>query len=412
VKVLHADMAASPEMLDRFIREAKAVNLIGHPNIVDISDFGVLEDGRPFFVMELLEGNTLDVLLDRQGRFSAREALDLLTPVCQALSAAHRAGVVHRDLKAANVFVIPREAGVLVKLLDFGVAKLLEPEGGPSQMTTVGRIIGTPHAMAPEQISGGAIDRRTDVYALGVLLFQLLTGRVPFDAESPLDIQRLHVEAPPPAPSEFASTAAAVDAVVLRCLQKERDDRFSSVEAFLEALRRAVDESPASDSDSKTLPAIGIYLEVRTSAEHATDPEVLENMDALLDTTEEYLDENGFVPVHETSNALLMVKVIRDRPAPTIEDRKESVGQARALFQKLRDEVGINRKVTVNLCVHVDQAATRAADFEPTGGPIMWLPAWAPHSDRNGLYATATAIEGVPEIALPPARPKHVLIDS
>src|SRR5262245_37814049 len=186
VKVLHGRLAASPQMVERFVREARAANIIRHPGIVDIFEFGALSDGRPYFVMELLEGTDLDTLLRMRGRLAFDEVLEILEPVVEALEAAHAAGIVHRDLKASNIMLLNSGGPRAVKLLDFGVAKLLVPEPGAEALTSMGQRLGTPVAMAPEQIRCGPVDARTDVYALGVLIFQMLTGRYPFAGADPV----------------------------------------------------------------------------------------------------------------------------------------------------------------------------------------------------------------------------------
>src|SRR5262249_13246467 len=163
-------------------REARAVNLVRHPNIVDIYDFGELPDRRPYFVMELLEGLSVSALLEERGVIPASETLSIVEPVCAALQAAHDVGVIHRDLKASNIFVVRRGSESVIKLLDFGIAKLVQPGAGGRGLTSAGTRLGTPYAMAPEQIRFGPVDARTDVYALGVLLHHLLTGRHPFEA--------------------------------------------------------------------------------------------------------------------------------------------------------------------------------------------------------------------------------------
>ncbi|MBS2022739.1 MAG: serine/threonine protein kinase, partial [Deltaproteobacteria bacterium] len=166
IKVLHRELSTSPEMFERFVREARVVNQIRHPNIVDVYGFGEVDTGRPFLVMELLSGVGLQTMLERRHRLAPAEALLYLEPICAALRAAHEAGVVHRDLKANNVMVLAEGDSPRVKLLDFGIAKLVRPSPGDAQLTAVGQRLGTPTAMAPEQIRGGTIDARTDIYAL------------------------------------------------------------------------------------------------------------------------------------------------------------------------------------------------------------------------------------------------------
>ncbi|HEX7623584.1 MAG TPA: serine/threonine-protein kinase, partial [Anaeromyxobacteraceae bacterium] len=238
VKVLHPDAADSIEITARFVREARAVNQVRHPGIVDIYDIGVLPDGRPFCVMELLRGRTLQALLQERAPLLPAEAVAYLTPVCEALQAAHDAGVVHRDVKASNVMLLSEGNAPQVKLLDFGVAKLLEPSA--AGLTTQGQRIGTPASMSPEQIRGGPIDRRADVYALGVLLHRMLTGRQPFEAADPAELERMHLEAAPPRPSALAPVPPSFDAVVARCLEKDRERRWPSATAVAEAARAAL----------------------------------------------------------------------------------------------------------------------------------------------------------------------------
>src|SRR5215831_2484959 len=290
VKVLHRELAGSADMLERFVREARAVNLIRHPNIVDIYEFGQLQDGRPYYVMELLEGVSLNALLRKQGRLSPQEALELIEPVCVAVQAAHEAGVVHRDLKASNIQVTggPGPGPRLVKLLDFGIAKLLEPDPSASGATSVGRRLGTPHAMAPEQIRGEPVDARTDVYGLGVLLYHVLTGRYPFEAPDGMELERLHLEATPPPPSRFAPVSPAIDEVVLRCLEKSPAQRYRSVAECQQRLREAVGARPRTNPPATALPAIAIYVETRMDegAHCETDDALLDDLEGVLDLVE------------------------------------------------------------------------------------------------------------------------------
>jgi serine/threonine-protein kinase len=237
LKVMHAELAESAEMNERFVREVQAAALVPHPAIVRVFASGKVGDGRPFFVMEYLDGNPLSELLRTSGRFVLNEIPLLLGPVAGALDAAHAAGVIHRDVKAANVLVLGHHLGSRVKLLDFGIAKLLRPETHASSFQTMNVTPGTPAAMAPEQILGGPVDARTDVYALGVLAFQLLTGRYPFQADEPFEIERMHVQEPPPRPSAFAAgLGPSVDALVQAAMAKVPADRPVGAGAFVAAL--------------------------------------------------------------------------------------------------------------------------------------------------------------------------------
>src|SRR5439155_24535545 len=194
----------------------------------------------------------------RRGGLTAAQALRYLEAACDALRPANSAGVVHRDLKASNVAVVKDGGPPRVKLLDFGIAKLVRTAPGERGLTAVGQRIGTPYAMAPEQIRGGAIDSRVDIYALGVLLYQLLTGRYPFISGDPVEMERLHVEAPPPRPSSMAPVSPEIDAIVLRCMEKDAARRFPDVAAFVDALREAVKGGHAPGAEGKR--GVAVYV--------------------------------------------------------------------------------------------------------------------------------------------------------
>ncbi|WP_242338018.1 serine/threonine-protein kinase [Anaeromyxobacter sp. SG66] len=243
VKFLHEAMAADAQVVSRFYDEARAVNLIGHENIVGIYDLSVLPPGRFYYVMELLDGETLAERV-RGGPLDPATALDVLLQLCDALQCAHERGVVHRDLKPENVFLVNRRGRRnFVKLVDFGIAKLRGAR--VAGRTEAGLIVGTPEYMAPEQCEDGPIDARTDVYALGVIAFELATGRLPFAGRSLAALLLAHLEAVPPRPSELAPVAPALERAILRALEKAPDARFADMAAFAAALREARAELPA-----------------------------------------------------------------------------------------------------------------------------------------------------------------------
>jgi eukaryotic-like serine/threonine-protein kinase len=237
VKFLHESMASDPAAVARFYDEARAVNLIGHENIVGIYDLSMLPPNRYFFVMEYLEGQTLDGLL-RAGPVEPAVARDVLLQMCDALQCAHEHGVVHRDLKPENVFLVGRRGKThFVKLVDFGIAKLRARETRSN--TQAGFIVGTPEYMAPEQCGEGVIDARTDVYALGVMAFELATGRLPFQGKSLTQLLLAHLKEAPPAPSSLAPVSRELEAAILRALEKEPARRFRDMTSFADALRAA-----------------------------------------------------------------------------------------------------------------------------------------------------------------------------
>lgn len=229
IKVLHAEYTARQEIVARFFNEARAATAIADPGIVQIFDFGHHTDGSAYIVMELLEGEPLDKRLARQGPLGVAEALRIMRQVAGSLGAAHASGIVHRDLKPENVFLVRDQevvGGERAKILDFGIAKLL---GDQAVKTKTSAVMGTPAYMSPEQCRGaGRVDQRSDVYALGCLLFTLLTGRPPFDSEGVGEIIAMHLREPPPAPSQVRpGIPPDVDQLVLRCLAKDPAQRFA-----------------------------------------------------------------------------------------------------------------------------------------------------------------------------------------
>lgn len=223
IKVLGIEYSSKPEWVSRFMEEARSVNRIGHKGIVDIFSFGELEDGRQYLVMELLEGVTLKQHLSVRGRLSLTEAAPILRRVARALDAAHNAGIAHRDLKPDNLFLTFDDEGVChPKLLDFGIAKLVGDDPQRGHHTRTGTPMGTPLYMSPEQCRGQHIDQRTDIYALGVMVHLMLTGSLPFDGGSMVDIMMAHMGTPPPPMSGVApDLPTALDAPVLAMLAKD-----------------------------------------------------------------------------------------------------------------------------------------------------------------------------------------------
>ncbi len=245
VKLLHDELARDPDVVRRMFVEARVVNAIRHENIVDVLDFGErrTDDGRPlvFIMMELLHGESLASRLKR-GRLSVEEAAHVADQAAGALAASHAAGVIHRDIKPDNIFLTRRGYDRrFVKLLDFGVAK---QAGGGGAVTQVGALVGTPAYMSPEQCAGREVDGRSDVYSLGVVLFEMLTGRLPFVTTNLAQAIAAHLADEPPPPSRFRALTPAVEAVVLRCLAKDPADRFATMDELRAALDAAVHATP------------------------------------------------------------------------------------------------------------------------------------------------------------------------
>lgn len=237
VKVLAWRYSADAQMVARFIDEARAVNRIQHPSIVRIFNFGRLPDMRRYHVMERLFGEGLDTRLQREERLSMDAALTILRPIAAALAAAHAAGVIHRDVKPANVFVSDNGPA---KLLDFGVAKLVD-DAAHARQTATGVAVGTPAFMAPEQCLGEKIGPTVDIYALGVMAFCMLSGKLPFERESGFAMMAAHLSDPPPELHQLVPEyPPGVSAVLLEMMAKSPADRPQDSIAAIEALARAV----------------------------------------------------------------------------------------------------------------------------------------------------------------------------
>ncbi|WP_437626860.1 serine/threonine-protein kinase [Sorangium sp. So ce1151] len=235
IKVLNRRFASDPTVVSRFVGEARAVNRIRHRNIIDIFSFGVIDE-RHYFVMELLDGLTLGALIRRERRLSPGRAASLLEGIADALDAAHAAGITHRDLKPENIFVATEKGGrYFPKLLDFGVAKLADE--ALAHKTATGVAVGTPAYMSPEQVRGKSVDHRADVYALGVIAHEMLTGTLLFEADSAMDVMMMHLlNEPPRASSVCADLPPELDAPVLAMLAKRAQERPPSAGAAVQAL--------------------------------------------------------------------------------------------------------------------------------------------------------------------------------
>jgi serine/threonine-protein kinase len=244
IKVLQREMSHRQDLVTRFFNEARAATAVKHPGIVEIYDFGYHTDGSAYIVMEYLEGETLAARLRRTGPLPAARAAALGRQVAGALGAAHTRGIIHRDLKPDNIFIVrdPDIAdGERTKILDFGIAKLAAGDQARSSKTRTGEVMGTPAYMSPEQSKGaGHVDARTDLYALGCILFEMVCGRPPFVAEGGGEVMAQHIYAPVPAPSSIAPVTPQLEQFLLRALAKDPAQRFQSAEEMSAALQMAV----------------------------------------------------------------------------------------------------------------------------------------------------------------------------
>jgi serine/threonine-protein kinase len=248
LKVLNPALAADNVIVSRFSREARAASRISHPHAISVTDFGESEDGIVFLVMEFLHGKTLKEIIKNSGPLPLRRVVEIMRQVCGALEAAHAEGVVHRDLKSDNIMLLDLAQEDWVKVLDFGIAKIQEAAGEDPGLTAPDLIIGTPQYMSPEQCSHSSeIDARSDIYSLGVIVFEMLAGHVPFTGESPTAVMLKHLqEEPPDLLKERNDLPPEVAQVVARALAKRPEDRFPTMSDLSKSLTSASESATAS----------------------------------------------------------------------------------------------------------------------------------------------------------------------
>ena len=242
IKVLHPSLAVEDAVVARFSREAKAASRISHPHAVNVTDFGEAENGVVFLVMEYLDGRTLKEVIKREGPMPLARVVEIVRQVAGALDAAHGQGVVHRDLKSDNIMLSQTTGADWAKVLDFGIAKIQQPEGiHDPDITAANLVVGTPQYMSPEQCSQtGTIDARSDIYSLGVIVYEMLAGHVPFTGESPTVIMMKQVQDRPPSIlAARADLPAGIDQAIAKALAKQPADRFQTAGEFSETLSRA-----------------------------------------------------------------------------------------------------------------------------------------------------------------------------
>lgn len=367
LKVLHREWLGVPTMVQRFAREARALAHIDHPGVVGIHEVGTLHDGRPYCAMEWLEGPDLARELATRGPLSPAELAEVAIQIGGALAAVHERGLVHRDLKPANVIAVGSSVAIRYVLVDFGIARWAEAD--PGAAISSGSTLGTPAAMAPEQIRGEPATARTDVYGFGVFLHQLLTGRAPFSGDL-AELEDQHLHAPPPRTSELAPVSPEVDAVIGRCLAKRPDDRYTSMDELVAELAPALlGVTPAAAA------CVGVFVEAV-----ADDPDV---GDELLELAAEVLERGGLTVAVETGDALLAVG--RDA---TDETRRRAVDCALALAGP-----------GLVIRVHAAEAVARGGRYR--GGALFELDAW-PRAAGPGLVTLSPQAAPHP----PPADPR------
>ena len=259
VKILRSDLLSEPPVVKRFLREARASARLSHPNIVTVHLVGETDHGVPFIVMEYVDGGSLGALCEKEGVLSPRRAIHIARQIASALCEAHGHGIVHRDLKPENILLVDKRRAIdQVKVLDFGIAKIGRTEGSDtSGITRDGTIFGTPHYIAPEQAGGQEVDARADIYSLGVVLFRMVTGRLPFEGTSGMQVLLRHLREAPPKPRSIRpDVPIALEALILHALEKERSERIQDAERFLAGL--ATVEAGLGEDASRTMLGVAV----------------------------------------------------------------------------------------------------------------------------------------------------------
>jgi serine/threonine-protein kinase len=273
IKVLRPSLAADEKIVARFSREARAASRINHPNALTVTDFGEDENGIVFLVMEFLSGRTLKQLIRDDGPLPLTRVVEIVRQVGDALNAAHTQGVVHRDLKSDNIMLVDTMAGDHAKVLDFGIAKINEPEGKrDTELTAPNLVIGTPQYMSPEQCSQDSpIDSRSDIYSLGVIMYEMLVGHVPFTADSPTMVMMKHLQEPVPSVLEERSDLpASIGRVIARAMAKLPGNRYQTIAELIEDLTIASGTAQFAPVPASAPPPISTSAPVTDDADEVT----------------------------------------------------------------------------------------------------------------------------------------------
>ena len=387
LKLLHAHLVSSPEMLARFEREISVIGRLRHPNIVQLIDAGFSGDDHPYLCMELLDGEELSQMIERRGPLSALLALEVFEPLCDALATAHELGIVHRDVKASNVLVCRPEPGAelgRVVLLDFGIAKLsdaLLPE-----LTATNQSLGTPACMAPEQIQGMRVDARSDVYALGGLLFHIVTGRLPFFDPSPTMTQYLHLHARRPRASALADVPARLDDVIVQAMAIDPAERFPDAITLLAAARAALRDATVVTAVSVGEASAILVSIVDRSGGATLDASLLDDLERVVPLLERFLAERGFTLALDLGSTAILVA----RTGP-----ESALAAALAAWEHLEQRPGRDPRVQIGLAVHRDEATIIGDHVE---SPSLLRPAsWRVPESLEGVWVTPAIDPSAPQ---------------
>ncbi len=394
VKVLRPDVVENEKSRQRFYREARAAAMLHHPNAVVIHDFGEDDDGTAYIVMELLVGQSLRQLLVEQGSINSARAYGIMRQACAALDAGHRNGIVHRDIKPDNIILLDSHDDVdHIKILDFGIAKVLDKAldtlSLEQRLTNVGSVIGTPHYMAPEQCQGEEADARSDIYSLGVVLYELLTGVAPFIAKTPTGVAIKHVtEKPRPLRELKPSIPESVERVVLHALEKDPNARPQTT---LE-LAREFDAALANESDTLRFARSGEHLEVDTlKFAQSREPEILPKAPEIGGQLV------ADAPPQSYETAVSIPPAATDQLKPSSEATTDQLKQADEAATELLKPSGVTAEQTLATPDLKTQAMQQAEMRQQTAAP-------APVKEEKKKSETKSArVAAPPKLAAPPA---------
>jgi serine/threonine-protein kinase len=383
IKVLNQRFVEDEAARTRFRREARAAGRLQHTNAVTVTDFGESHDGYVYIVMELLEGRTLRDVLAKEAPLDAARSVSLMMQISAAVAAAHEAGIIHRDLKPANIFIVQRaEVPAVVKVLDFGIAKLAAEsleEDEPMTLTAVGAMIGTPRYMSPEQCDGAELTPAADVYSLGVILYEMLTGAVPFSGSTPLAIAMKHTAEVPRSPGEIVSSIPpALEEVVLHTLEKRPEDRPANAAEFRKELLATAERLGLEHAAVTSSPNLKALREVGTespSGRLVIDISRLrENRAANSDASEVTVVRSAQLAGGKDGNDSAPIGTVKQRSFPRISVSISGTQQSKKRFLVVATVVGAILLIGIALAVRYRNAVPQtdpvvAASPSPTAEP-------------------------------------------